>query len=511
MYRFSQFIRGTFRAVALPILVAGIAIGGPGNYNQQGAKLVGVGGNTSQCQAQGGSVALSADGNTALISGACDVAARVVNNGAYVFVRTNGVWSQQGPELEFSGTSSGLLGSRVALSGDGNTAVLSKENVGAIVFTRSGGVWSVESQLTAPGVFRPQVAISSDGNTAAVTSLESPSSVTIFLRSAGVWSALGTVTTDIAFDPVSSSVSISADGTTIAWGMNTNEEDDNCDECAPSFSSEAKLYVITRSGNAITPLLVNDVKIVDDVPVLGSGPSGGPVSLTADGNTLLCNGSFLYRKNGIWTFSTDTVRAIVLSADGNTAIGPGQFSHLALASVRVGGVWSVHQTITYSNDATQSIPTSFALSANGDTAIIGDLRDNNLTGAAWVYASPQFSTALTHSGSFLRGQVGATYNAIIKNVGDREIHAGAASAVNAIDTLPAGLTATKMAGPGWSCTLATLTCTRSDGLAVGASFPAITITVNVANNAPSSVTNLVTATGGGCNWAGSRDVTRILP
>src|SRR6202035_3875915 len=69
--------------------------------------------------------------------------------------------------------------------------------------------------------------------------------------------------------------------------------------------------------------------------------------------------------------------------------------------------------------------------------------------------------------------------------------------VAAVDTLPAGLTATAISGTGWSCTLSALMCTRSDALAASGSYPAITVTVNVANNASSSVTNSATVAGGG--------------
>src|SRR5207248_11367434 len=55
--------------------------------------------------------------------------------------------------------------------------------------------------------------------------------------------------------------------------------------------------------------------------------------------------------------------------------------------------------------------------------------------------------------------------------------------------------ATGMSGTGWSC--GSLTCTRSDTLFAGQLYPAITLTVNVAGNAPSSVTNTVTVSGGG--------------
>ena len=65
--------------------------------------------------------------------------------------------------------------------------------------------------------------------------------------------------------------------------------------------------------------------------------------------------------------------------------------------------------------------------------------------------------------------------------------------VTVVDTLPAGLTATALAGTGWTCTLATLTCTRSDVLAATGVYPAITLTVTVASNAPASLTNTARA------------------
>src|SRR6185437_14257579 len=60
-----------------------------------------------------------------------------------------------------------------------------------------------------------------------------------------------------------------------------------------------------------------------------------------------------------------------------------------------------------------------------------------------------------------------------------------------------GLTATAIAGTGWTCTLATLTCTRGDALAPAASYPAITLSVNVDAAAPASLTNTAAVSGGG--------------
>jgi hypothetical protein len=71
------------------------------------------------------------------------------------------------------------------------------------------------------------------------------------------------------------------------------------------------------------------------------------------------------------------------------------------------------------------------------------------------------------------------------------------TAVNLVDTLPAGLVATGMSGSGWTVNLTTLTATRKDVLGSNASYPALTITVDVSHDALPSVTNVATVSGGG--------------
>jgi uncharacterized repeat protein (TIGR01451 family) len=70
-------------------------------------------------------------------------------------------------------------------------------------------------------------------------------------------------------------------------------------------------------------------------------------------------------------------------------------------------------------------------------------------------------------------------------------------------------------GTGWTCGAAgqVVTCTRSDALAAGASYPAITLVANVLQTAASSVTNTATVSGGGqTNTANdsSSDPTNIV-
>jgi len=76
------------------------------------------------------------------------------------------------------------------------------------------------------------------------------------------------------------------------------------------------------------------------------------------------------------------------------------------------------------------------------------------------------------------------------------------------ETPPAGLTVTALAGAGWTCALATLTCTRSDALAPATSYPDITVTTSVgAGVAPGTVTNSAVVSGGGDPNAGNNTAT----
>src|SRR5262249_9752257 len=107
--------------------------------------------------------------------------------------------------------------------------------------------------------------------------------------------------------------------------------------------------------------------------------------------------------------------------------------------------------------------------------------------------TPDLTLTKQHSGSFVQGQTGATYTLSVRNAGS-----GATSGtVTVTDSLPTGLTATGMSGTGWTCTLSSLTCTRADVLAGGASYPSITLTVNVSATAPATVINAASVTGGG--------------
>ncbi len=173
-----------------------VLVGGPGDaggvgaawvfvrqgetWIEQGSKLiptdeVGEGG-------FGGSVSLSADGNTALIGGSTDNNKFIPSSSgprnvgaAWVFARTAGTWMQQAPKLTApKGHDEDAFGEDVALSGDGETALIGSRGFGW-VFARSGSTWSEQAMLAAAPLsadaFGESVALSADGSAALVGGL----------------------------------------------------------------------------------------------------------------------------------------------------------------------------------------------------------------------------------------------------------------------------------------------------------------------------------------------------
>jgi hypothetical protein len=335
---------------------------------QEAQELVGTGAifNT----AQGGSVALSADGNTAIVGGYGD-------NGSvgavWIFVRSNGVWTQQGGKLVGSGAvGNAEQGWSVALAADGNTAIvggnLDNSFAGAAwVFTRSGAVWTQQgSKLVGTGAvgnaFRgTSVALSADGNTAIVGGPGDNSSagaVWVFTRSSGgVWTQQGgkLVGTGGGSSSQGSSVALSADGNTAIIGG------------PPDNANAGAAWVFTRSGAVWTQ---QGSKLVGTggVDLMGQGTS---VALSGDGNTALVGGPM----------------------DDN-------FIGAAWAFTRSGGVWTQLGSKLVGSGATGSGVTisahqgySVALSGDGKTALLGGYLDNYSTGAAWPFVQ---SAAGTH-------------------------------------------------------------------------------------------------------------------
>jgi hypothetical protein len=162
-------------------------------------------------------------------------------------------------------------------------------------------------------------------------------------------------------------------------------------------------------------------------------------------------------------------------------------------------------TVDVASDAPESVTNTAGVSEDTDP----NLANNTVSAVTTIGRPSDLRVTQTHGGSFTQGQRSAAYTLTVSNNGT----GNTVGVVSLTDVLPQGLTATGLAGAGWTCTLAGLACTRSDVLADGDTYPAITLTVDVAPTAPPIVTATATVSGGGeINVANdtSADVTAIV-
>ena len=149
-------------------------------------------------------------------------------------------------------------------------------------------------------------------------------------------------------------------------------------------------------------------------------------------------------------------------------------------------------TVNVAANAGASVTNQVSVSGGGVT---GATTATDPTTIGTSAAPAAWTITKTHSGNFTQGQNGAVYTITVSNTGGGP---STFAPIAQVDNLPAGLTAVSMQGTGWTCAISpTIGCNRSDALAAGASYPPITLTVNVAANAPASVTNQVSVSGGG--------------
>jgi hypothetical protein len=375
--------------------------------------------------ALGWSVALSSDGNTALIGGPFDNGVKLMG-AAWVFTRSQGKWSQQGPKLTGKEESSeGRFGWSVALSSDGNTALIggiTDDKAGAVwVFTRSEGKWSQQGPKLTGGRepstelrFGQSVALSSDGNTALIGGIgdnKTAGAAWVLTRSEGKWGQELKLTAEkeeVGHGGFGESVALSSDGNTALIG-------------GPFDNSGAgAAWVFTRSEGKWNQ---QGSKLTGSKEESGSGEFGSSVRLSSDGNTGLIGARFdniragaawvFTRSEGTWSqqgpklvggkvpFSKEDKfgESVALSSDGNTALisSPSEGSGAAWVFTRTEGKWASQIKLTGGKEQTGGgFGSSVALSSDGNTALVGDTVTNSDLGGAWVFVNGT-ETSLTTS------------------------------------------------------------------------------------------------------------------
>jgi alpha-tubulin suppressor-like RCC1 family protein len=399
----------------------------------------------------GEAVAISGDGTTAVIGARFDNGN--VGN-AWVFTRSGTVWSQQGAKLPVSGEIGvGNFGQSVAVSADGNTVLVgapsdNSDQGAAFVFTRSGNTWTQQRELTgaAGGTqFGSSVALSADGNTALIGSpSDAPvGSASVFTRSASTWSPQGPKLTPSDAQhtgaPVNfgSSVALSSDGGTALIGG----EGDNNQTGAAWIFARGSGGAWAQQGGKLSPK-----------DAAGNPEFGLSVSLSSDGNTALIGGPFDNNETGAaWVFarlaggtfaqqgskltgpaagsSALFGHSVALSGDGNTALvgaPSGGATGDGWQFTRSGSTWVQRTPILVPADARGSnnaFGSAVGLSSDGSQAMIGGDLDNGSYGAAWPFSNPASAPAgdvlaFGHNNFCQLGNCGLddAYGAVVNNL-----------------------------------------------------------------------------------------------
>jgi hypothetical protein len=295
-----------------------------GVWTQQGPKLIGA--SALGSAQQGYSVAISADGNTAIVGGPSDD----MNVGAvWVYTRIAGVWSQQGGKLVGSDrVGASFQGSSVTISADGNTVVVGgagdNSHIGAAwVFTRTDGVWSqqgpklVGSDAVGTAFQGAAVAISGDARSLVLGGPgddQYSGAAWVFTRSNGTWSQIGSklvASTAAARAQHGTAVAISGNGATFVVG-------------APADGSTGAAWVFSNSAEvagwvpaAAHTAGLNQTQWRSDLGLLNPGASAANVQLQFFGSGGIVSNT-IQVPAGAQSILTDVVAQ--LGADGQGAL-----------------------------------------------------------------------------------------------------------------------------------------------------------------------------------------------
>ncbi len=234
--------------------------------------------------------------------------------------------------------------------------------------------------------------------------------------------------------------------------------------------------VIRNSGNdgaknvALSDLLPGDVTYVPGSLVVTGANAGGKSDAAGDDQAEYAGGSRTVTFR-LGTGATGSAGGLVLPGEETRA----RFRVTLNAGVAGGTLIDNSGTVSYNQ---QTLGTAVSDTSDGDPLTPGDQP------ARIVVAGPDLTLSKTHVGNVSEGGT-VSFTLRASNAG----LAPTFGAVTVTDTLPAGLSALSFGGPGWSCTLSPLQCSRSDALAAGGSYPDLSLLVRAAVGSSGNLTN----------------------
>ena len=306
----------------------------------------------------GFSVALSGNGEVAIVG------AYGTNNDAgaayvYTYDSSTGTWST--PATLSAPTGAAEFGNSVALSSDGEVALVGAYRTGGVgaayiyTYDSSTGTWSTPAALSVPSgyavEFGNSVALSSDGEVAIVGAPDTNSGagaayIYTYDSSTENWSTTTTLsapTTPSRAYSFGASVALSSDGDEALVGAYGTNGD------------EGAAYVYTYDSS--------------------TGWSSTPVTLSAS-----CGGEYCEFGNSVALSGNGEV-ALVGAVGTNSNVGA------AYVYTNSGAGWSSPPTTLFVPGGANFFGISVALSSNGEEALVGARGTNSGAGAAYVYTN----------------------------------------------------------------------------------------------------------------------------
>jgi len=359
----------------------------------------------------GKTLALGATGED---SNATGINGTQTNNGAessgsvYVFTRDDaGAWSQQAYVKASNTRADDNFGEALALSADGNTLLVtapledsaatgingnqadaSATNAGAVyVFTRNAGAWSQQAYLKAGNAYANayfgwSIATSNDGNTVAVGAVGDASNATglngnganhsaadagaayVFGRSGNTWSQLAYVkaSNTNAGDNFGAAVALNAAGDRLAVGApfeSSNATGIGGNQTDNSSEDAGAVYVFSRSGGSWS----QQAYVKASNTVAGAN-FGNALALDASGNMLAVGAPY----------ETSSATGI----NGNQADTSAAFAGAVYVFQRSGSAWSQQAYVKASNtNQHDNFGSALALSQDGTVLAVGAIGESS--------------------------------------------------------------------------------------------------------------------------------------
>lgn len=202
------------------------------------------------------------------------------------------------------------------------------------------------------------------------------------------------------------------------------------------------------------------------------------------------------------TFSNST---FVSASDGGTASG----NVVTWPAVTLASGQSVTRTVVLKVSGSAGNSANTASLTSNKTDLVAGNNTSTVTTSVQPTSGPDVVVQKTGS-ALIRGQ-DSVFTLVPRNIGLQTTSGN----VTVLDTLPTGLTYVSATGTGWTCAgtvgSQSVSCTRTIPIASNTTAPSILVTARTAQDAPDSLTNTATISGGGDSAAANNTSSVTLP